>query len=161
MTLSIPKLNIGRIDVSEWYFHQNSEFFLTSFYSKYNGWQCTLVFLVFKKKTGQKKIRNLGPTNVYDRESQYLQFIKQTIGLPLCPVSEGNHGQGSDPCTLIHLRTMVRASDPGTLIHLRNMVTGQGFWTCTLLLMVTRIRAFTSELVAWGPDSDNLYLLQI
>ena len=41
-----------------------------------------------------------------------MQFIKQTIGLTLCPVSKGNHGQGIDPGTLIHLRTMVGASDP-------------------------------------------------
>ena len=40
-----------------------------------------------------------------------MQFIKQTIGLTPCPISEGNHGQGIDPSTLIHLITMVRASD--------------------------------------------------
>ena len=51
-------------------------------------------------------------TQMKHRESQYLQFIKQTIGLTPCLISEGNHGWGINPGTLIHLRTMVRASNP-------------------------------------------------
>ena len=49
---------------------------------------------------------------IFDHDPSHRQY----------PDTSKNHGQGSDPGTLIHLRTMVRASDPGgTLIHLRNV----------------------------------------